>query len=445
MFQNGVKSNKFYRGIIIKMTYLDNQKTLFSPSSLMSASPIFITHNAWVQLTNMYKSNGFMQSAVNGIVDDAFRNNALIIDSNTLKTDELETLKQALEDNGDIEAIKACLKWQQLYGGCSLIANTEQDYTQPLTENFKKLQFIVGDRWHCTPIGSSPETCEKFLYTSDPAINDTNSNIEIDKSRVFAYSGVSTPFYLKQMLNGWGMSIFESILPALNIYLEALGVSLELVSEAKIDVFKIKDLSTTLSSKGGYTAIKKRLKLVADAKNYTSTIAMDVTDDYEQKQMNFSSLPQLIEQIQLLICSALRRPYSKIFGKGGSGLSEQTSDLENYYSLVDAEVRTPATRMIKWVVDLRCIQLFGRKLPDFQPQWKPLKILTEKEEAELKSKQLNDMLALYNAGIMTKKQIAQKLTEKDILLFSDEELAKLPDEVEETADSPDELLKTRRN
>ena len=185
---------------------------------------------------------------------------------------------------------------------------------------------------------------------------------------------------------------------------------------------------------------------MADAKNYTSTIALDLNDEYDQKQMNFSSLPQLIEQIQLLICSALKRPYSKIFGKGGSGLSEQTSDLENYYSLVDAEVRTPAARMIKWVIDLRCIQLFGRKLPDFQPQWKPLKILTEKEEAELKSKQLNDMLALFNAGIMSKRQIAEKLTEKDILLFSDEELAKLPNDIqEEMADSPDELLKTRRN
>lgn len=428
------------------MTFLDNQRTLFSPASLLSSSPYFITQNAWVQLTNMYKSNGFMQSAVNSIVDDAFRNNALIIDTNTLESDEIETLKQALEDNGDIEAIKACLKWQQLYGGCSLIANTEQDYTKELTEDFKKLQFLVGDRWHCIPIGSSPETCKRFLYTSNPSVKDINSNIEIDKSRVFAYSGVSTPFYIKQMLNGWGLSIFESILPALNMYMEALGVTLELVSEAKIDVFRIKDLSTTLASRGGTTAIKKRLKLMADAKNYTSTIALDLNDEYDQKQMNFSSLPQLIEQIQLLICSALKRPYSKIFGKGGSGLSEQTSDLENYYSLVDAEVRTPAARMIKWVIDLRCIQLFGRKLPDFQPQWKPLKILTEKEEAELKSKQLNDMLALFNAGIMSKRQVAEKLTEKDILLFSDEELAKLPDDIqEEMADSPDELLKTRRN
>ena len=426
------------------MTFIDNQHTLFSPTSLLSSTPYFITQNAWVQLSNMYKSNGFMQQAVNGIVDDAFRNNALIIDSSTLEDDEIEELKQALEDNGDIEAIKACLKWQQLYGGCSLIANTEQDYTTPLTENFKKLEFIVGDRWHCTPIGSSPETCEKFLYTSNPSVKDINSNIEIDKSRVFAYSGVTTPFYLKQMLNGWGMSIFESILPALNMYMEALGVSLELISEAKIDVFKIKDLATTLASRGGSTAIKKRLKLMADAKNYTSTIALDQNDDYDQKQINFSSLPQLIEQIQLLICSALKRPYSKIFGKGGSGLSEQTSDLENYYSVVDAEVRTPAVRMIKWVVDLRCVQLFGRRLPDFQPQWKPLKILSEKEEAEIKTKQLDDVLKLFDRGILSKQQVGKILTEKDILLFSDEELNKLDDEIEE-ADNAEQLLKSGRN
>ena len=426
------------------MTFIDNQHTLFSPTSLLSSTPYFITQNAWVQLSNMYKSNGFMQQAVNGIVDDAFRNNALIIDTNTLETEEIEELKQALEDNGDIEAIKECLKWQQLYGGCSLIANTEQDYTTPLTENFKKLKFIVGDRWHCTPVGTSPETCEKFLYTSNPSIKDINSNIEIDKSRVFAYSGVNTPFYLKQMLNGWGMSIFESILPALNMYMEALGVSLELVSEAKIDVFKIKDLATTLASRGGSTAIKKRLKLMADAKNYTSTIALDQNDDYDQKQINFSSLPQLIEQIQLLICSALKRPYSKIFGKGGSGLSEQTSDLENYYSVVDAEVRTPSVRMIKWVVDLRCIQLFGRRLPDFQPQWKPLKILSEQEEAEIKTKFLDDVLKLFDRGILSKQQVGRILTERDILLFSDEEINQLSDEIEE-ANNIDELFKNGRN
>ena len=155
-------------------------------------------------------------------------------------------------------------------------------------------------------------------------------------------------------------------------------------------------------------------------------------------------MPQMMEQLQLLICSALKRPYSKIFGKGGSGLSEQTSDMENYYALVDGEVRTPATRLIKWVVDLRCIQLFGRKLPDFQPEWKQLKILSEKEESEIKSRNLSDLLQLYDRGLLTKRQVAEHLTERDIILFSDEELEKLPDETEE-ADNAEQLLKSGRH
>ena len=424
---------------------LKNQKELYNPSIALSSSPYFITNN-WVQLTNFYAHNGFMQTAINTIVDDAFRNDALIIDSATLESEEIEKLKQALEDNGDITAIKNCIKWSMLYGGCCLIANTNRDYKARLSEDFDKLEFIVADRWHCIPQGAMPEDAERYLYTSTPQQTKRlkQTSIEIDASHVFPYVGHETPYYIKQMLNGWGMSIFEPIIPALNQYMEALGVSLELISEAKIDVFKMEGLSNLVSSAQGTEIVKRRLQLVADAKNYTSSIAMDTQDDYQQKQINFSSMPQMMEQLQLLICSALKRPYSKIFGKGGSGLSEQTSDMENYYALVDGEVRTPATRLIKWVVDLRCIQLFGRKLPDFQPEWKQLKILSEKEESEIKSRNLSDLLQLYDRGLLTKRQVAEHLTERDIILFSDEELEKLPDETEE-ADNAEQLLKSGRH
>lgn len=422
---------------------ISEQRELYNPSLTLSATPYYIT-NQWVQLTNFYTHNSFMQSAVNTIVDDAFRNEGLIIDSSTLETEELEKLKQALEDNGDIEAIKNCLRWSQLYGGCCLIANTEQKYDTPLRENFKKLKFVVADRWHCVQQGSTPESSETFLYTNSQTLEQNNTSCVIDRSRVYPYVGAEAPFFARQMLNGWGLSIFEPIIPALNSYLEALGASLELISEAKIDVFKFHNLASTLVAPKGIQQIKKRLQVVADAKNYTGMVSMDANDDYIQKQINFSSLPQMMEQLQLLICSALRRPYSKIFGKGGSGLSEQTSDLENYYSIVDAEIRTPATRLIKWVVDLRCVQLFGRKLPDFQPQWKPLKILSEMEEADIKSKTLADLLQLFDRGLMTKRQIAKYLTEKDIILFSDEEIEKLPEEYEENPENIDELFNSDR-
>ena len=38
----------------------------------------------------------------------------------------------------------------------------------------------------------------------------------------------------------------------------------------------------------------------------------------------------MIEKIQYLVCAALKRPYSKVFGKGSSGFSSGEDDLENY-------------------------------------------------------------------------------------------------------------------
>ena len=398
-----------------------------------NASPVFLTQH-WTWLTYFYMHNGFMQSAVNCVIDDAFRNDGLIIDTKTLNTEELEKLKETMRENNDIEVIKDCLRWSSLYGGACMIADTEQDYKTPLDEEKlkgKNLSFICADRWHCVPVGAYPQEAKQFLFTNNLDKQNKVGSAAVDASRILPYSGVPTPYFAKQVLQGWGQSIFESILPPLLQYLESLDVTLELLSEAKIDIVKINDLAATLLSQNGEQKIRKRLEVMTKNKNYKSSIALDALDDYIQKQINFGGLPQMIEQIQYLVCSALKRPYSKVFGKGSSGLSEQTIDIENYNSVVDAEIRTPATQLIKWVVDLRCMQLFGRKLPDFQPKWKALRTLSEKEQSEVNSKLIQDYIALLQAGVMSPRQVAQKLTENGTVLFSDEEIEKLDDEIQQ--------------
>lgn len=386
----------------------------------------------WMLLTNAYKSIGFIQTAVNQIVDDAFRNEGLIIDTKTLETDELEQLRQALEDNGDLEAVKDAIRWGQLYGGGTVMAMTDQNPELPLDEKQlkgKKLKFVASDRWHCTTTGTNVNIAEKFIYTTSPDATGTTL-LELDKSRVGLFTGMKCPDHIRLIMQGWGLSIFEGIISPLTQYLKSMGVALELLDEAKIDVIKILDLANTLMTPGGEEIIKKRLALVTQNKNYKSSIAMDAQDDYQQKQITFSGLPDMIEKIQYLVCAALKRPYSKLFGKGSSGFSSGDDDLENYNTIVDSEIRTPATQLIKWVVDLRCLQLFGRKLPDFSPEWKPLRVMSEKDEAEIKSKKLADYLQLVDRQIMTKQQCAEHLTEDGIILFSPEEVANISNEFE---------------
>lgn len=422
--------------------YIDNPLT--SPQSLYyNSSPYLLTLN-WVPLTYAYKSNGFIQTAINQIVDDAFRNDGLIIDSKTLDTDELELLRQTMESEGDIEAVKDCIRWGQLYGGGVLIANTDQNYELPLDEKQlkgKRLKFIASDRWQCIANGISPYLAKSFTLTDNLSQDANNGGIKIDSSRIGLFTGVKAPYLLRSMLQGWGMSIFEAIIPPLTQYLKAMGVTLELLDEAKIDVIKIFDLANTLLSPDGEAKIRRRLEVVTQNKNYKSSIAMDSQDDYQQKQISFSGLPEMIVQIQYLVCAALKRPYSKIFGKGSSGFSSGEDDLENYNTIVDSEIRTPAVSLIKWVVDLRCMQLFGRKLPDFRPKWRPLRVMSEKDEAEIKSRKLADYLQLVDRQIMTKQQAAQKLTEDGIVLFSEEEIAGIDNTYEpENYSNPDDLL-----
>lgn len=418
------------------------QNPLTNPATLYyNSSPVLLTLN-WVPLTYAYKSNGFIQTAINQIVDDAFRNQGMIIDSETLDSEELEALRQAVYDY-DIEEIKDAIRWGELYGGGVLLANTDQNFEVPLIEKQlkgKRLQFMASDRWQCIANGISPQLAKTFTLT-DNLREQTTGGITIDASRVGIFSGVKAPYLLRSMLQGWGLSIFEAIIPPLTQYLKAMGVTLELLDEAKIDVIKISGLIDLLASKEGQRLVQERLKIAVENKNYKSAIGMDTQDDYQQKQINFSGLPEMIVQIQYLVCAALKRPYSKIFGKGSSGFSSGEDDLENYNTIVDSEIRTPATPMIKWAVGLRCLQLFGRIPPDLKINWKPLRVMSEKDEAEIKSKKLADMLQLVDRQIMTKQQCAIKLTEDNIVNFSEEEIVGISNEFEpENYNNAEDLL-----
>lgn len=397
-----------------------------------------ITMN-WVGLTNAYNKNSFLQTAVNQKVEDAFQNDGLIIDTKTLETSELELLRKTMEDEGDIEAIIDCIRWGRLYGGGVLVANTEQDPSLPLDEKQlegKKLKFLATNRWQCYPSGINPYTSENFIFTDslngannlkDVKVNDY---LTIDKSRIGIYTGVKAPYLTQTILQGWNTSIFEGILEPIENLLGGFNVTLELLSEAKIDIFKIAELATVLSSPDGEQQIRKRLAIATANKNYKSSLAMDSNDDYIQKQINFGGIPQLLQQLMYIFCGYLRYPVSKLFGIGSSGFSSGEDDLENYNSTVDSEVRTPARGLIHWVVNLRCLQLFGRELPDFRPKWRPLRVMSEKDQAEINSRRLADYIMLLEHQVMTPKQVAQKLTEDTYVLFSDEEINKISDEFE---------------
>lgn len=381
-------------------------------------------------LANTYKHNSFAQLAVDLPVDDAFRDGGFDIDSQTLSADELLELKDFMDDKGDKITLKDCARWGRLFGGGALVLDEgSKNNDKPLIiERLKgreNVDFIACDRWQCCPIGDSIYTTDKFLLQN--YVNDTKYG-EVDKSRMKLFIGKTEPYFIRTQLQGWGASIFEAIIPALSQYIKANNVILELLDEAKIDILKIFGLSDVLGTADGEASVRRRLKIFSEQKNFESVGAMDAKDDYIQKQLSFGSLDQMIEKIMLLICSALRIPYSKVFGKGASGFSSGEDDLENYNGMVMSSVREPLTPMIKWMLDVRCMQLFGRKIDDLVINWKPLRVLNEVDEQNVRTQKINAYIQLAQIGVLTKKQVAEQLTNDKIILFKPEEIDAIDDE-----------------
>lgn len=388
-------------------------------------------------LTNTYKNNSFAQIAVDLPVQDAFRDGGFTLDSQTLSADELLELNDFMDDQGDRTTLKDVCRWGRLFGGGALIASVGKNQEIPLNIDSlhqKDVEFLASDRWQTTPLGSSIYIADKFL------LQDLNSKrfedaVTLHKSRLKLFIPKIEPYYVRNMLQGWGASIFEDIIPSLAQYIKANSVILELLDEAKIDILKIFDLASTLGSANGESIVRKRLQLFAEQKNFQSVGAMDAKDDYIQKQLSFGSLDQMIEKIMLLICSALRIPYSKVFGKGASGFSSGEDDLENYNGMVMSTIREPVTPLLKWMLDIRCMQLFGRKIDDLVITWKPLRVLNEVDQQNVRTQKINSYIQLCQLGVMTKKQVAEQLTTDKIILFKPEEIEKIdetigPDQME---------------
>ena len=381
-------------------------------------------------LANTYKRNSFAQLAVDLPVDDAFRDGGFDIDSQTLSADELLELKDFMDDKGDKITLKDCARWGRLFGGGALVLDEGlKKNDKPLLldslKNKQNIDFIACDRWQFVPLGDTIYTADKFLLQN--YIKDIKYGA-VDKSRARLFIGKTEPYFIRSQLQGWGASIFEAIIPALSQYIKANNVILELLDEAKIDILKIFGLSDILVSADGEQAVKKRLKIFAEQKNFESVGAMDAKDDYIQKQLSFSSLDQMIEKIMLLICSALRIPYSKVFGKGASGFSSGEDDLENYNGMVMSSVREPLMPLIKWMLDIRCMQLFGRTVDDIVINWKPLRVLNEVDTQNVKTQKINSYIQLAQIGVLTKKQVAEQLTNDKIILFKPEEIDDIDDE-----------------
>lgn len=422
-----------------------NGQTIAQPYTLAEGNAYVPLSLNRILLSYSFMTQGLVQTVVEQPVDDAFRGGFDIKSEelsdqeiaqllNTLKRPrKVDKFKRQLNPNSpivrgksDIHTMMAVAKWARLYGGAGLIINTDQYFASPLDIEAigeeTPLEFIAADRW---------ELILSQLNIWDPQ-NPTPFNyygLPLHRSRVVKVLGKEAPSYIRQRLQGWGMSEIERCIRSINSFIKFETLVFELLDEAKIDVYKIEGFNDALITDEGSSQVKRRILLSNQLKNFQNAIAMDKEDDYVQKQLTFSGLPELWNEIRLNLSSALKIPMNKLFGQSATGFGGGQDALENYNALVEG-VRSDCEPMVIEVIDLRCMQLFGY-IPEYTVGWKPLKILDGVEEETVKTSRQKRAVELFQQRLTTGQETT-RILKGEGLLHIDTEVSKGLRDVEPT-------------
>lgn len=380
-------------GSLVDAAQQSTNLTSFNPIIANNVyAPLTINH---LMLTYLYKTHGVIQTGIDTPVLDALRGGLeLESKTNELDGDDLIELADWLEENV-MEQLMESLFWKRLYGGAGLVINTDQRPDQPLDlRKLRRLEFYAANRWELI---SQHRKSEFFMFYGQ----------KMHASRVLTMIGKPAPWQIRWQLQGWGMSECERIVAPLNSFLQTDNVIYELLREAKLDVYMLDGLASQLLSSTGTQKTRERIQLMNTLKNFNNAVVMDVKDKFEQKQITFTGLAEVMEKNMMKMAAAWRIPCNKLWGIGAQGFSSGEDDIENYNSLVESEERSSkARRVIKTLLTLGCIHLWG--VPhDVSFTFKALRGMSSKEEEEVKTSKQARYQSDYDRGLLTSEEYGQ--------------------------------------
>lgn len=398
--------------------------TSFNPLFQSSvAAPISLN---FTFLNYFYKTHGIIQTAINQPVLDALRG-GLDIHSEEMDEANIQQLLDFLDEEDILYGVIGNAEnWARLFGGGAIIVNDGGPFEQELAPDapIRTLKLYAASRWELGSPRKLPSE-KDVVDNSRPWDNYAGKDSEfysyygqrLHKSRVIAISGKEAPWMVRWQLQGWGMSEIERMFEDFNLYVRTRNVLYDLLNEAKVDVFMVEGFRDLMLSAGGDQKMLRRIQTVQQAKNMNNALILDKMDTYEQKQLTFTGIAEVMKENKMAIASALRMPISKIFGISATGFSSGEDDIENYNAMVEAEVRQHLRKPIRKVLSLVQRFLWGAEF-DYQVKFKPLRVMSAKDEEEIREKKFNRVVQLYDRGLMDSQEVGEAL-HKDTLVSVD--------------------------
>lgn len=399
-------------------------------------------------LNALYRESWIVRRIVDVIPADMLKNWITI--TSGIEPAVEKKISLALRRTQLIDKLKRGMQWGRLYGGAlgiMLVKHQGNDLTTPLRLDYIMpgdfAGMLIFDRWN----GVSPSselvddvTDPEYSYPKYYTISDpTNGGmVQIHHSRCIRFPGNLLPYWEELSELQWGASVIEPVMDDLKKRDNVSWNIAQLTFMANLRVLKMEDLGQLLASTDAIS--QRELYNTIQAQNILMSNMglqiMDSKDSMETHQYTFGGLADVYQQFLMDIAGAAEMPVTKLFGRSPAGLNATgASDLQNYYDMIAEKQESYLRPILNKVLPPFIISTLGSMPDDFDFDFDPVAEPSDKERAELAKTGTDNVVAAFNAGLISQRMALQELKQQSERTgvwtnITDEDIAKASDTVE---------------
>ncbi len=330
------------------------------------------------------------------------------------------------------EKFTEALKLARALGGSAILLGVDDGLTvdKPLDETrIREIKFLnVLSKYELTPRTYynnplAPKYGEVATYQINPrafGLSEDPENMPflttVHASRLLVFQGEQTTRQaaLSQDVAGWGASIFERVLEALQDVTISFGGAAAILQDFGQSVLKIKGLADLLmgeDAESDQSAIK-RIQLMQLQKSTIRGVVIDAEEEYERKTTSLAGLPEVLDRLCGRLSAVLQIPSQILFGETPSGLNA-TGDapIRAFYDDCAARNLTtrkpPLTRLLKLLFLAKQGPTKGKEPEHWEISFTPLWQPTDKEKQEARKITAETDKIYIDAGVLTAEEVAR--------------------------------------
>jgi uncharacterized protein len=382
-----------------------------------------LTLNFWA-LVALYEGSWIARRIIDAPAQDIIKTWPKIISEADPK--DLARVDAAIRKTNTKGQVLWGIELGRLFGGAGaliVIKGHEHDLDQPLDladvgiGDYKGLS--VFDRWSgIMPTESECDDIERPLDVGLPEYYQVSSkgaaSFKVHASRVLRFCGPKMPEPENSVYSDWGISVLAPVMQSLKSYDNVSANALSLSFRANLIGMKEDTLAQLLSGAGMSQAAAEgyaqRMSQINQTMSNQSLIVLGKEGELSNIQYSFGGLAELIQMFQLQLAGAAKMPVSLLWGRLYNGLGNSGEGDERLYEkTVATEADITLRPALEKLLPVICVSELGEVPEDMTLNFPSIRVLDEKEKAELAKTVVDSVTVCINTGLMSPRIAAMEI------------------------------------